>query len=200
MMILLLALAACGAGGRINDDFSNLEVVPEYLRTDGVLAGIGQTEFADSFLRLIVEGQGRGDGGRLFIEPDGESTFADSALEVKLRLITSGQVTLWLRSDAETCSGYGLVLDPTRDNYRLATIGDNCDVQNLDTRSRLAVDLDQWYTLRFEARGTTLRGFVDTVQFFEIEDSTYTEGQSFVEVITTGGTPAQVEVDTIRFE
>lgn len=193
---ILLLLAACGGGGT-RESFDEIEAVPDYLRPEGLVAGVGTNEFANGFLRLIVTGQGRGDAGQLFIEPNGETTQTDFTVEAKLRIVNSGRVTLWLRSDAATCSGYGLVLDPTRDNYRLATIGDNCDVENLDTRSRLAIELDQWYTLRIEARGNRIQGFVDTVQFFDVEDDTYQAGAAFIEVITDGTVPAQIEIDEI---
>lgn len=200
MSLVAVLLSACGSSGQINEDFDTVEAVPEYLRSEDLVVGVGQTEFADGFLRLIVQNQGIGEVGRLFIEPNAEAVHQDFALEVTMRFISNGRATLWLRSDAETCSGYGLVIDPTRDNFRLATAGENCDIENLDTRSRLAIDLDQWYTLRFEVQGSTLRGYVDTVQFFEIEDSTYTEGQSFIEIMTDSSIPAQIEIDTFKVD
>lgn len=201
VVFLSMILAACGSSARINTNFDDADTVPDYLRADDLLIGIAEDTFSVKVLRLLVQQQGRGESGRAFIMPAGDATPENGAIEVKLRIQQLGSVGLWLRGAVEEpCSGYGFIIDPTRDTFRLAIRTPDCDIENLDTRTRLAIDLDTWYTLRFEADGNTLRALVDGVEFFSIEDETHSAGLSFIELTTAGELPAQVEIDQLIIE
>ncbi len=146
-------------------------------------------------LRLIVEEPGRNQNGKLWLNL--EEPLADAALEARIR-IRSGQARFWLRTDERLCAGYVLTIDPTLERYRLSAVEPDCSLRTLDDRSRMEVNLEEWYDVRFEARGSTISGTIDSVRFFEVTDDTFQSGAVALQAFTDGLAPGQVDVDWLR--
>ncbi|MCA9913036.1 MAG: hypothetical protein KC496_06790, partial [Anaerolineae bacterium] len=180
VIFALLLLAGCSGGASLLDEeFQEVETLPETLRGVDLVTEL-LTEGRDTgLLRLIVTQPGRNQNGILWMNLD--EAPADSSFAVRGR-VRAGQMRLWLRTDENLCSGYVLTIDPTLDRYRLSLAQPDCSLRMLDDRSRMEVNLDTWYEVRIEARGSTIRGFVDTVQFFEVTDETYSSGIPALEV------------------
>jgi len=206
--LLMLFLAACGGGeARIFEDFpvpeqdevtdEVLELLPEVLRTEDLLMTWAVEEREDGLLRLIVEQPGRNQDGILWLNLD--EAQGDAAFSVRAN-IHAGQMRLWLRTNENLCSGYVLTIDPTLDRYRLSVTEPDCSLRTLEDRRRMNVDLDTWYEVTIEGRGSTISGTVDSVRFFEVTDETYTSGSIALQVYTDGIAPGQIELDWLRLD
>lgn len=189
-ILMSAALAACGGNPLYSESFDDTAVLPPALRADNLIVGI-----QNSVAFLSVAEAGRGQAGYLFIEPE---TLPDSdyTLEATLRIVW-GQASLWVRGDGAGCGGYGLIVDPTLDNYRLSAGTPTCSIQALETQTRLEVELNRDYALRIEAAGETVRGFVDGVEYFSVTDTTFAAGVPFLRLVTDGLGVARVELDAI---
>lgn len=190
MLIMAVILAACGGSALYSESFDDVDTLPASLRTENLTVGL-----QNSVAFLSVAETGRGQVGYVFLEPE---TLPDSdyTVEAKLRL-GAGQVSLWLRGTSDGCEGYGVVVDQTHDNYRLSAGDSDCGIQALDSQGRLEVEVNQDYELRIEARGDTVRGFVDGVEFFNVTDTTFDSGVPFLRLLTDGVVAARVELDEI---
>lgn len=190
MMLIGGILSACGGNALYAETFDDLDTLPDALRTDNLTVGV-----QNGVVFLSVAETGRGQAGYLFFNAD-VLPEGDYTVEAKLRL-GSGQVGLWVRGDEAGCEGYGLIVDSTLDTYRLSVGNETCGVQALDTQTRLDVDINQDYTLRIEARGEMIRGFVDGVEFFDVTDTTFASGIPFLRLLTDGTVVARIELDEV---
>ncbi len=194
----LMLLAGCSAGtSLVNEDFQDVQTLPETLRGDDLVTEMVLEGRDTGLLRLIVTQPGRHQDGVLWLNL--AETPADSSFAVRAR-IRAGQLRLWLRTNETLCAGYALVIDPTLNRYRLSVAEPDCSLRTLDDQSPLEVELDTWYEVRIEARGSMIRGYVDTVKFFEVEDATFNGGIPALEVYTDGIAPGMVDVDWLRLD
>jgi hypothetical protein len=201
---LALLLAACGGEAIFSsefdtlqqdttpedDDLTTLSDLPDGLRGEGLNAQLTDQGWLD----VSVDTPGRGQTGHLVIEAT--EGLSDYSVSMRVRLI-SGEAQLWARSTADVCAGYGLIVDPTNDNYRLSTIDETCDLQAIDSESRLDVPLQTWHDMQIDVQGDSIRGLVDGVVFFEETDTTYTDGLAAVQLWTDGAVPARLQIDRL---
>lgn len=191
VLVLLPLLTACGSNVILSSDFENSDddILAQLQTTDTVI-GIAD----DGYLRVLNTNQGRGQSGYVTVNADVES---DYSLEANLRVIR-GEAQLWLRADADLCSGYVFSLDPTLNAYRLGAVDDECNLRTV--RDRILADLpfNEWTTLHIEAEGKTIRGLVGDVEYFSFEDERYSTGLPLIRLVNEGTRTAQIEIDDLR--
>lgn len=188
--LMVLVLTAC-TGSIFDENFDTITDVPEILVPDDTVLGIVEN---DGLLRIINMEQGRNLSGYVLLDVETET---DYSLEARVR-INEGIGQFWVRADDDACSGYALVIDPTRNSYRLSTFDENCSLQTLDDVTKLDLGFDEWIDIRIEARGSRIRGFINGAPLFDIEDETYATGKPLIRLVNETPRTAQIELDTLR--
>jgi hypothetical protein len=190
-LAFLLLLAGCSGNAIFSENFDTITELPEILTTD-TLAAAPDTE--NRVLHLTVSEVGISESGHLYIQIPTDKTDYEVSMRVK---VIAGSVRLWARTAAANCSGYALILDPILDNFRLSTVDSTCTLQSLGTRSRTAVNTDQWYDMRMVVRDGMVSGYIDKVQYFEADASAFPTGIPALEVLNDRTRVGQVDIDTL---
>lgn len=187
-----MLLAACGGGVIFSEKFTDITELPDIFETDNLVAA---PDAINDVLHLIVTQSGLNESGFLYIQLDETQSNYDVTMKVK---ILSGNVRLWARTQRTGCSGYALVLDPTRDNYRLSGIIQNsCQLETLDTRSQLDVNNEFFYELRIVVNDDVVRGYVDGVKYFEAPADTFPSGIPAIEIVNDRIGVGQADIDIL---
>lgn len=190
LILMIFLMTACGSS-LINENFESSREIPASLTPVDTVLGVSDE---DGYLRIVNIELGRNQSGLVQLDAQGQN---DYSLETRVR-VTEGIGQLWVRADAEECQGYALVIDPTRNSYRLSQVDENCDLRTVDDVTRLQLNFDTWIDARIEVRGNRIRGFIDGAPLFDIEDDTYTTGQPLIRVVNENPQPAVIELDTLR--
>jgi hypothetical protein len=191
LLMVVLVLAACGSDALIDETFTVERDIPQTLQIDGLIAGIADQE---DVLRVIVEDSVIGAAGTITVNT--AETLADYSISARV-YITQGEAQLWARTDEAGCAGYILSVDPTNGRYRLSLVDENCDVQTLDSETPIEVLFNQWYNMRLSVQGTTIRGFIDNVEFFNVDDERYAQGLARVRLVSRSVRAGQIDIENI---
>lgn len=191
IVLVMFVVAACSGSALYREDFRDADGLPDTLSVEGLYAG---TLVDEPVLRLIVDQQVRGESG--YVRLPVNSALSDYSVEVRVR-VSAGEMRLWGRTADARRNGYVLILAPTLDTFRLSKVVRPGTLQTMDLQSRLDLEFNEWYTLRLEMNGDTIRGYLNDVEYFEETDTEFASGTAFIEVFTDSLNTAQVELDEI---